>query len=205
MAVAPLFAANIAALKAELRLTGLKSGSDAESILNRATSAARVYLYQRLGLTTVSEMLAQVEVDNPTTSVQVRRKAATLVEVELVRCELLELMPVLVGDASAEAQQAYNTEGVWRQVTPEERGELLKRCKIRIEELLELIASEDELGEDLSVRTFDGSRENSDERYPAGTILPGIGKFPGNFEEDYHVGNDEVVVRFEHDADTGSA
>lgn len=197
MAVAPLFVASMAVLKAELRLTGLRSGSDAESLLDRAASSARVYLYQRLGLTIVGEMVALSDVDNPTTAAQVRRKAATLVEVEIVRCELIEIMPVMLGDASGDAQQAYNVEGVWRQITPEERIELLARCKARIEELIELILSEDELGEDLTVRVFAGGRAVDDRRFPAGTAFPAIGPFPGNFEDGYHQGNGEVFVRFE--------
>lgn len=204
MAVAPLFVASMTQLKLELRLQGLASGSEGEAILIRATSAARVYLYQRLGMSVVSEMLALVEAENPTTTNDIRRKAASLVEVEVVRCDLLDIMPVMVGDSSGDAQQTYNDEGVWRQVDPEEREEILARCQVRIEELIELILSEDELGEDLSIRVFDGNRAAATERYPAGTPFPAIGRFPGNFEESYHAGNDEIEVRFELDADSGS-
>ena len=197
MVVAPMFVADMDTLKAELRLSGLRSGSDAESILDRAASSARVYLYQRLGLTVAGEMLALADVDNPTTTDQIRRKASTLVEIELVRSELIQTMPVMVGDASGDAQQAYNDEGVWRQIDPEERAALLKRNARRIEELIELILSEDDLGNDLTIRVFDGSRDVDSRRFPAGTAFPSIGPFPGNFEEGYHEGNGKVPVRFE--------
>lgn len=197
MAVAPLFVADIATLKSELRLTGLKTGSDGEQILERGASTARVNLYQRLGATLVTDVLAIADVDNPTTLDQIRRKAASLVEVEIVRCELVDVMPVMLGDASGDAQQVYNDEGVWRQITPEERIELLSRCRVRIEELLELILNEDGLGDDLSIRVFDGSREVDDRRFPGGSAFPAIGAFPGNFEAAYHVGSGNVVVRFE--------
>jgi hypothetical protein len=197
MAVAPLFVADIDTLQAELRLTGLRSGSDGEQILFRAASSARVTLYQRLGLPVVTDLLAIADVDNPTTSDQIRRKAATLVEVEMVRCELIETMPVMLGDASGDAQQSYNDEGVWRQIAPDERIELLNRCRTRIEELIELILDEDGLGNDVSIKAFDGSRATDTRRFPAGSAFPAIGLFPGNFESTYHVGNGYVPVRFE--------
>lgn len=197
MPVAPLFVADMDTLKTGLRLQGLKTGSEGESILNRATSAARVYLYQRLGLNLVTTMVALTEVDNPTTAEEIRRKACSLVEVAIIRCDLIEVMPVMLGDASGDAFQVYNDEGVWRQVTPEERTELLQRCKARVEELIELILSEDELGEDLSVRVFSGGRATDDRRFPAGTAFPAIGEFEGNFEFGYHAGSGNVVVRFE--------
>jgi hypothetical protein len=114
-----------------------------------------------------------------------------------VRCNLIETMPVMLGDSSGDAQQVYNSEGVWRQILPEERVELMKRCHAKVEELIELILSEDELGEDLSVRVFSGGRAVDDRRFPGGTAFPSIGAFPGNFEEFYEVGNGYVPVRFE--------
>lgn len=204
MPVAPLFSADMAALKLDLRLQGLRSGSEGEAILNRVTSAARVFIYQRLGLSKVAEMVALTEADNPTTAEEIRRKAATLLEVEVVRCDLLDIMPVMLADASGDAFETYNDEGVWRQIEPEEREEVLARCKARIEELIELIIGEDELGDDSAIRVFDGSRDNPTQRYPGGTAHPAIGKFTGNFEETYHAGNDEVEVRFELDADDGA-
>lgn len=201
MAVAPLFVTDLDTLRLELRLQGLKSGSEGESIFVRATSAARVYLYQRLGLTTATELVGIPEVENPVTAADIRRKAATLAEIEIVRCDLLDIMPIMVGDASGDAQQVYNDEGVWRSATPEERIEALSRCRARIEELIELMLSEDALGDDLTIRVFNGQRPSSTERYPGGTALPAIGKFPGNFEETYHAGSDQVSVRFELGAD----
>lgn len=201
MAVAPLYVTDMDTLKLELRLQGLKTGSEGESILIRATSAARVYLYQRLGLSVAAALVAMSDVDNPTTADQIRRKAASLVEVEIVRCDLLDIMPLMVGDASGDAQQVYNDEGVWRQASPEEREEALGRCRARIEELIELLLSEDDLGSDMTIRVFNGSRPASTERRPGGTAHPAIGTFPGNFEESYHAGNDEVSVRFELGSD----
>lgn len=197
MAVSPLFVADTDTLQAHLRLSGLKGSSDGEAIFLRATSAARVYLYQRLGMSIVSEMVAQAEVDAPTSLVQIRRTACSLVEVELVRQELLDLMPVMVGDASGDAQQVYNDEGVWRSVTPEEKADILARSKARVEELLELILNEDELGDDRQIRAFDGSRASDTRRFPGGSAYPGIGAFPGNFEQHYHANGSNVAVRFE--------
>lgn len=197
MAVAPLFVVDIDTLQSELRLTGLRSNSDGEQLFLRGTSTARVSLYQRLGLSVVAEMVALTEVENPGTAAEIRRKAASLVEIEIVRCELIEVMPVMLGDAAGDAQQAYNDEGVWRQIAPDERVELIGRCKNRIEELIELILDEDGLGNDLSIRVFAGGRPSDTRRFPAGTAFPGIGLFPGNFEDAYHFGNGEVPVRFE--------
>lgn len=185
MAVAPTFVLDMATLKLDLRLQGIRTGSEAESLLNRATSGARITLYQRLGLATMAELVVVAEVDNPTTLLDIRRKAASLVEVELVRCSLLQTMPVMVGDASGDAQQTYNDEGVWRQVDPTEMEDILHRCSMRIEELFELILQEDGLGDDATVRVYDG-RGNDCPRRPAGTAFPHIRLFPGNFEQQYH-------------------
>lgn len=197
MAVAPLFAVDMPAIKSELRLSGIELGSDAARIVDRGVMSARVGMYQRLGLSIVAEMIALVDIDAPTTLAEVRRKACTLMEIEWVRRELVETMPVMVADAGGDAQQLFNDEGVWRGIEPEEMVKLIERATARIEELAELILNEDDLGADATIRVWDGSRDSTNPaRFPAGTIYPTIGQFTGNFEDGYHVGNAEIPVRF---------
>jgi hypothetical protein len=199
MAVAPLFAADVSTVKSELRLSGLKSGSDGEQIFTRALSSARVGLYMRLGTSVIAEMVAQADTDNPTSLTGLRRKACTLAEVEWIRMELLKTMPIRVADASGDEQDVYGDEGVWRDISPDELEEALKRILEGIEELMELVLTEDELGDDASIRVFDGSRDsedNDDIRYPGGTLWGTIGKFVGNFEPDYIYSNGDIAARF---------
>lgn len=199
MAVLPLFNATTADVQSELRLSGLKASSDGERIFLRGMTAARIGLYQRLGTTIVAEMLALSDVDNPTTLSQLRRKACTLAEVEWVRLEVLQTMPVIVADASGDAQQLFNDEGVWRGIDPDEMEALLARIRDGLEELLELISNEDELGADSSISVYDGSRaDDADEvRYPAGSLWPGIGKFTGNYGQQFIYGSTVIPVRFQ--------
>jgi len=199
MAVLPLFNSDTATMQSELRLSGLKTGSDGERIFLRGMTAARIGLYMRLGTSVVSEMLAQSDTDNPTSLIQLRRKACSLAEVEWTRLEVLQTMPVIVADASGDAQQLFNDEGVWRGIDPDELEALLARIRDGLEELLELILAEDELGEDSSIRVYDGSRgtDNDEVKYPAGTLWAGIGKFTGNYGSNFIYGSSVVPVRFQ--------
>ena len=199
MAVLPLFNASTADVQGGLRLTGIKSSSDGERIFLRGMTAARIGLYQRLGTSIVTEMLALGDVDNPTTLNELRRKACTLAEVEWVRLEVLQTMPVIVADASGDKDQLYNDEGVWRGIDIDELETLLTRIRTGIEELLELILTEDDLGNDLTIRAWDGSRaDDADEvRYPAGSLWPGIGKFTGNYGQRFIFGSTVTAVRFQ--------
>lgn len=199
MAVQPLFNASTAIVQGGLRLTGLKASSDGESIFLRGMSAARVSLYQRLGTAIVTEMLAIAEVDNPTTLDQLRRKACSLVETEMTRSEVMRTMPVMVADASGDKDQLYNDEGVWRGIDSDELDVLLRRISNGIEELLELILNENDLGEDTTIHVWDGSRsDDADEvRFPGGTLWPTIAKFTGNFGQSFIYGSTVVPVRFQ--------
>ncbi len=199
MAVEPLFNASTAIVQGGLRLTGVKASSDGESIFLRGMSAARIGLYQRLGTAIVTEMLAVADVDNPTTLVQMRRKACSLVEIEWVRSQVLQTMPVIVADASGDKDQLFNDEGVWRSIDVEELDVLLRRIDGGIEELLELILQVDGLGDDTTIQVWDGSRSaDADEvRFPGGTIWPTIGKFTGNYGHSFLYGSTLVPVRFQ--------
>ena len=67
MAVAPLFIADLAALKARLRLSGMGS-ADAAAQVDQAIEDVRLGFYDRLGKTRVDEILAVAYVENATTT-----------------------------------------------------------------------------------------------------------------------------------------
>lgn len=182
MAFAPLYVESESQLKLELRLTGLKTGSDGEAILVRSASAARLFIYRALGTTLALSLAGEVEVDNPTTLAEVKRKAATLLEVELTRNQLLQQMPVRVADSSGNDLEVYNREGVWRQSSSTDKQNIIAASNAYIAELIAIILGDDELGDTSSMRVYDGSP--SCPKYPAGTSFPWIRPFEGNFEID---------------------
>lgn len=199
MAVAPLFVADIATMKSELRLSGLKANSDGEQIFERGVQSARVALYMKLGPSTAASFVARAEVDNPTATLDIQRKACSLAEVELVRLEMLRTMPVRVADASGDEQELFNDEGVWRDISPRELRLHIEGISAYVEELVELITGADDLGDDSMVHTWDGSRGSSADpvRFPTGTIYPEIGKFTGNLGIHYLWNTTTVPVRFQ--------
>ena len=171
MAVAPLYVVDMDQLKLELRLQGLRTEGEGEAILIRMTSAARVYIFQQLGISTALAFAAESDVDDPETEAEVKRKACTLLEIEYIRCRLLEVMPVMTADSSGDAQETYNNEGVWRQVSPEERDEILARCNERILELLSVIRGDAGLGDPEALNSWDGTRTSQRKRATCRTRL----------------------------------
>ncbi len=112
MAIAPLFVADLATLKARLRMTGA-SESDALSQFDGAVEDVRLLLYdetQGLGLALVTTLLAIVFVENATTAEALKRTRANSLETKWVRLLLLRRMPTLFMDASAVTREAWNDE-----------------------------------------------------------------------------------------------
>jgi hypothetical protein len=188
MAYAPLYVASEAALRAELRLTGLKASSPGEAILLRSASAARLFIYRALGTQLALELAAEVEVDNPTTLPEIKRKAATLLEIEFTRNQLLQQMPVRVADASGSDQEDYNREGVWRQSAQNERRQILEQSTAYMQELIDIILGTRELGDQSEIQVFDGTPDCT--KSPAGSAFPWVGPFTGNFTIDMGGGID---------------
>lgn len=120
MAVAPLFIATTADLLKALRLTGVKSGSDAEDRILRETLAVRLGFYERLGADLIDEIKATTYDDAPESAEELRRALANDVEARWVRLKLSEAggLAVLFMDGSGGTLEEWNHEAAFRQGRP---------------------------------------------------------------------------------------
>lgn len=170
MATAPLFVADLATLKAELRLSGVPSGADSDAIVQGACRIARARFYSVLGLARVGAILLWSHSDSPTTENEILRSIAEECEVAMVRCVLMDRLPNLFMDNSGGGLEFLNQEGAFRS-TP--RGDLdgqRQRCQVQIEEWLALLAGDVALGEGADVQIATQDRQ-SPSGYPGGSIV----------------------------------
>lgn len=156
----PLFVENLDALKAELRLSGVPQGEDAEAILTRAVAAVRAGFYRRLGILKVNGLVALPFVANPTDDAGVRRLVARTCEIEWVRCFLLDLLPTFFTDSSGSALDEYNEGGTFRKSDPSTLDGLRTRCHELVSEMLDYLSGEEPLGQACGIEVWDGSSNN---------------------------------------------
>ncbi len=75
-----------------------------------------------------------------------KRFVAHLCEVELVRLQLMDRMPVLFMDSSGATRETYNNEGAFRSMDPEALAAARLRIEAQVEEWLSLMAGDIVLG-----------------------------------------------------------
>ncbi len=199
MSPTPLFVDDMAGIQSALRLTDLRVGTDAVTILEQGVRMARVRFYQRLGASTVQAILETDYVEDPTTEDEMKRFVGNLCEVEMVRLQLLDRMPVLFMDASGVARETYNNEGAFRSMDRTTLLDIRQRIEAQIENWLALMAGEIELGDDEAVQAY--TQQAVDPLPilgqtvflgPDGASLPfslNPGTFDGNF-----VGGDDIEI-----------
>jgi hypothetical protein len=139
---------DIAAVQAALRLTDLREGTDAIAILEQGIRMARVRFYTRLGASTVQAILDTDYAEDPTTEDEMKRFVGNLCEVELVRLQLMDRMPLLFMDASGAARETYNNEGAFRSMDRDTLMAARLRIEAQVEEWLSLMAGDVVLGEE---------------------------------------------------------
>ena len=115
MAVAPLFFADMSTLALALRFSTVQEGSAEYALFREAVKKARIKIYQQLGTSVVTDLVALPSEDNPTTESGIQRSAANRVEFLLVRLDMLRNLPVLFMDASASSREVWNQEPLARQ------------------------------------------------------------------------------------------
>jgi hypothetical protein len=170
MAPNPVFVSELAALKAQLRLSGVSEGSDAHAMLEAAILQVRSGFYSRLGSARVAELVAITPVPAPTTDNQILRAIGALCEVLWIRMILLDKLPVLFMDNAGGDQEFINQEGTFRSITPERLDRERLRMETQIEEWLALLAGEVSVGNapDVQVHT---QVDQQPRLYPFGTLL----------------------------------
>lgn len=163
---APLFIADEVTLKAKLRLSAVPtSATDTEAIFDEAILRARVRFYRELGADRTNAIVALAFTETPITEDGVTRALANTVEVKMVYCELLRLLPNTFMDASGDVDHRWNEEAPTRERGNFELDAELRRCEDEIKnELQELAAPV--LGECDEVQTYDGTPDP----IPAGTF-----------------------------------
>lgn len=199
MSATPLFVEDLAAVLSALRLTDLREGSDAVVIVEQALRAARVRFYQRLGPTTVQAIVETDYVEDPTTGAEMKRYVGNLCEVELVRLQLLDRMPVIFMDASGSAREAFNNEGAFRSMDPAALAQIRQRIEAQVENWFAVMAGEIELGDDEQVQAYTQQATcpkpilgASPFLGPDGASQP-FGLQPGSFDGNF-VADDEIEV-----------
>lgn len=178
----PLFHDSFKDLTVALRLSGTDERADSTQVIKDALAAFKVELIRRMGFTDLSALQAISEVDTPTTTDELRRMAARMLEIKWVWCECIKRLQSMFADASGGAFQDFNEQGVWRQLDADDRRQLLRECQVDIENLFTLVLDEDTVGDHASIEVFDGTDPDSaGDYFPAGSIFPNLGVFPGNF------------------------
>lgn len=154
----PLFVQDLPTLKAALRLTGVPSSStDTHAIIDEAILRARLAFYRRLGTTRVGQLSATVYNANPTTEDEVLRALANTVETRLVYVELLRKLPNQFMDASGTANRSWNEEAPYRERGATSAEKEIQRLLDEIEEDMQMLAEEEGLADETSIKTFDGT------------------------------------------------
>jgi len=179
MEIQPLFHTDLDELKSCVRLSGADECADVQCVIEDQVRAFKVWLIQRAGFTVVANLQAVVPTDDPTTELEARRLAAKVLESKWVWCHLLPRLQTLFADASGNAQQEFNDQGVWRQMDALDLMQFLKRCEREVEELYVFVSGCASIGEAETVQSFDGTPDSV--CVPAGSAWPEALKFLGNF------------------------
>lgn len=169
MATNPVFNTDLAAVKAQLRLSGIVEGSDAHAMLEAALLQVRTGFYARLGGARMTALLAISPVESPSTDDQILRRIADLCEALWVRCILLDKLPVTFMDNAGGDLEFINQEGTFRSITPERLDRERQRCQLQIEEWLALLAGDVAIGDAPSVQIHTQS-DQSPRIYPMGSL-----------------------------------
>jgi len=131
MAVAPLFVASMAALKASLQLTNATQ-ADTLAVIDRVVSEVRVGFYDKLGSSLVSRIVGYSVTENPTSTNEILRLKASNIETCWVKMRLLEELPVLFMDASNSVSQEWNEEGLTRNAASREIRKLIDSLRTKV-------------------------------------------------------------------------
>lgn len=136
--MAPLFAADLLTLQAQLRLTAAAQ-QDSGAIIARAVSRVRVQLFSRLGASRIATINATAISAAPATDAEILRTRAANVEVSMVRLLLLQEMPTFVMDAAVTTSEAWNQEGLTRGLDSKTRTAMIEALIAEIESELAVL------------------------------------------------------------------
>lgn len=151
----PLFVANMATLLERLRLSGVPTAAtDTLAIIDEAVLRARLAFYRRLGESRVAQLVAITYMVNPVSEDTILRALANSVEVDLVRVELMQRLPMAFMDASGDINKRWNQEAPFRERGPLDPSRLVKDLLNRLEEDFQMLAQEEELANEVGLKTL---------------------------------------------------
>jgi hypothetical protein len=199
MSATPLFLDDMVALQAALRLSALREEDDAVAILEQGLRAARVRFYQRLGTNTVDTILDTTYIEDPRTTSELKRYVGNLCEVELVRLQLMDRLPLLFMDASGAAREAFNNEGAFRSIDRQTLEVARARITSQVENWLAFMAGEVALGDGELAQVYTQTKSNPTPIL-GGTPFIGVdqssatpyGLDPGEFDGNFMPDDDEI-------------
>lgn len=181
----PLFLDDLDAMKQELRLSGVPDiGEDANAILENALLEVRTGFYRRLGGARVGQLVAITANDTaPTTDDEILRSLARTVEVKWTFCVLMDRLPMLWMDDSGGAWQQFNEQGTFRKTSLSDREAMRTRFKAEIEQAMQILAGEQDLGDETTVNVGTYGNEDCPKPRLGDTVFPPVcrdedGNFP---------------------------
>lgn len=166
----PLFIADMATLKAELRLTGVDSTTDAHAIVDAAVREVRAGFYLRLGVARVATLVALASAAEPDDADEVLRSIAELCESIWVRAILVDRLPTQFMDGGSGAQEFLNQEGIFRSMPQSQREAQRQRLMNQVEEYLDILAGDVAIGDGPPVQIHTQS-DQTPRVYPAGSLI----------------------------------
>lgn len=172
MAVSTLFLADMTLLRAQLRLTGVPTSSDANDILDAAVLVARTGFYRELGSARVAVLVAMSSVDAPDSDNEILRKIAEQTEFQWVRMELMRTLPMLFMDGSGNRDQIWNDEGAFRQASTRHLETERKRIQAEIKQNLVMLKATETIGTEKTVGSWSIAPELP--QRPGGTFTTDI-------------------------------
>jgi len=167
MAVAPYYVADLATLRANLRLSQLDGTEDSSKILDRSIEWARGYIFRKLGITIAAQWKAVAYSENPTTEQGALRMIANLLETRLVLIDLIDRLPHFFMDDSGGTMESYNEDATFRKRNSEERKEMRNRFQAEIDDFVALLKGDQELGSNSRIKIYDGANANAEDLKPS--------------------------------------
>lgn len=176
----PLFVTDLPTMQAELRLSGVPSvGEDTNNIIATALLEVRTGFYRRLGTARVGTLVAITGNANPTTTNEILRALAAVVEIKWTYTLLMDRMPVMWMDDSGSAWQRFNEQGTFRKTTLREREDMRKRYMVEIEDAMQLLSGEQTLGDETHVNIGTYGNEDCPKPMLGDTSFPPTGEVLG--------------------------
>jgi hypothetical protein len=153
----PLFVADLATIKARLRLTGVPAAStDTHAIIDECLLRTRLTFVRRLGTARINKIRAITYTEDPLTDDGVIRALANTTEINMVRCELMQRLPIAFMDASADLDKRWNEDAPFREKGSNDLRKQITDLQNSIEEDMQMLAGEEELAEESTIQIFDG-------------------------------------------------